>query len=198
MPRPNDSDTHTRFITRMPDRLWRVAVEFGDLALPVVYISDKVHGGKDAALAKAIALRDRLVKTHKIPLRTYDGNGWQVSRATNTSGQVGVFLEATERAGTQVRNWTYLYQQDGKSRRLRLSIRKHGYVAAWQRLADERAKRTGHPSNPIPPNPTAELKEWALRYRVALPSGKALSEARQAWQAGDKKRYRKAMATLLA
>lgn len=113
----------------MPDKLWRVAVNFGELVTPVVYFSDRKYGSKDAALAKAIQLRDRLVKKHKIPLRTYDGKGWMVSRATNISGQVGLYLESSVRSGTEVRNWTYCFQS-GKQQRIRRSIRKHGYVAA--------------------------------------------------------------------
>lgn len=126
MTRPTSPDTSMRFITRMPDRLWRVAVAFGTFKPAAVYFSDRHYGGEQAARAAAIAHRDHLVKKHKIPLRTYDGNGWQVARVTSPTNQVGLCLEVRDVHGTMVANWTYLFQKDGRQRRIRLSIRQHG------------------------------------------------------------------------
>lgn len=196
MTRPTSPDTSMRFITRMPGRLWRVAVAFGTFQPAAVYFSDRHYGGEQAARAAAIAHRDHLVKKHKIPLRAYDGNGWQVARVTSPTNQVGLCLEVRDVHGTTVANWTYLFQKDGRQRRIRLSVRQHGYVTAWQRLGRLRQQRTGQPSNPLPPNPSRQLRQWAQRYDVSLPHADFLDAARQALAGPDKALARQAMAML--
>lgn len=169
MPRPNTTNTAMRFITRARDPLWRVWVQFRNIDLGQVYFSDKQHGGKDAALKAAMVCRDKMVREHNIPLRTYAGSGFCVSHKKSKSGSVGISLEPDNPSNPGRVNWVAKNEVDGSTKKCARSIRKYGYVGAWKIVAQFRQEHTGQPVPENPPPPPEWLRDWATERGVVLP-----------------------------
>lgn len=161
--RPTSSDTSMRFITRMQDALWRVWIVFGTFDSGQIYFSDKQYGSRDKACQAAKKHRDKLVKKHNIPLRIYDGNGFNISHSKNTSGTVGIGLQIDRRRDPASISWRSTTMINGRQSPVARSIRRYGYTQAWQMVAKIREQHTGIRVSKTPPPPTPELLEWAAQ-----------------------------------
>lgn len=157
-----------RFISRA-DRCWRVWVQYGKFNSGQLYFGDAKFGGRQNALVAAKFHRDRLVRENGIPMRTYTGNGYCVTSKRNTSGTVGITLAKTDSGPTLRVFWSSRSMVDGHQTQTARSIRKFGYIRAWQLVAAVRAKHTGLQIPAIPPAPPEWLKKWAAAEGVALP-----------------------------
>lgn len=159
--RPKTADTTMRFITRMPDALWRVWITFKDSDFGQQYFSDKTYGGKDHALKAATTYRDRVVRKHKIPLRSYAGSGFCVQHTRSTTGAVGITLSVDSVDDVRRVSWTAKNAVDGRLDQMSRSIRKYGYVGAWRLVARFRQAHTRLPVPKNPPPPPDWLRRWA-------------------------------------
>jgi hypothetical protein len=110
---------------------------------------DARYGGKAAALAVAIAYRDRLLAT--IPR-------WRIHHqrsARNTSGHIGAFL-AEQRHGRRVDQfWTATWKEGGRYRRRAFSVKLHGRRAKAMAIALRREKAAAAYA-PLPAPPPRE------------------------------------------
>lgn len=171
MPRPVSADTSHRFITRAAYAAWRVWVQFGDIDLGQLYVSDQEFGGKTESLRKAIKLRDTLVKKHGIPLRTYDGNGFHAKHKNNKSGVCGINLSVTHADTDYMRvSWRTASTINGERIILSKSIKRYGYIGAWRLIAQERERHTGLKAPRMPPKPPEWLIAWAAERNIVLGS----------------------------
>jgi hypothetical protein len=166
--RPTTSDVQMRFISRAQDRLWRVWVVFGDFDSSQVYFSDKQYGSEQRALKAAIAYRDALVRRNKILMRVYAGNGFNMKHSRNTTGTVGIQLHMDTRTDPLRASWRSAIMREGRQVPMSRSIRRYGYVGAWQLVAAYRQAHTGQKTPLLPPEPTDELRQWAAQTGVAL------------------------------
>lgn len=157
-----------RFITRMPDGLWRVWVMFGTLDCGQIYFGDAAYGGLNSALRKALKCRDDLIREHNIPLREYAGNGWCAKHAKNTSGEVGIALEKKPAIDPYYVAWAVRNMVDGKQWHRSWSIKKYGYLGAWRLATEARVKHTGQPTSEAPPAPPDWLVKWARERSIDL------------------------------
>ncbi len=169
MSRPNTTDTELRYIIRMPDKLWRVWITFNGKDFGQMYFSDKEYGNKDASLTAAIAYRDKVITTNKIPLRIYAGNGFCVRHKNNKSGVVGILLAVDNHDDPRRVHWQAKIMVDGNQRKTSQSVRQYGYVGAWQLVAAIRENHTQIPVPKKPPAPPAWLRLWAAERGVSMP-----------------------------
>lgn len=165
--RPKTKDG-LRFITRMPDKLWRVWVTFGTDDYGQHYFGDAAYGGKNSALRNALAFRDKLLRENKIPVREYNGNGWCVKHSRNTSGDVGVCLSKKPAENPYYVAWTVRNVVDGQQKNKSWSIKKHGYAGAWLKAAQARSKHTSQPHSNEPPPPPDWVIAWARDRDIDL------------------------------
>ena len=168
MSRPNTPETELRYITRMPDNLWRVWITYGKKDFEQIYFSDKKYSGKKKALDAAILYRDRVLAEHKIPVRIYTGNGFCVKHKNNKSGEIGITLDVDDRGNPTRVRWTTRNMVNGKQRTFARSIRKYGYIGSWQLVAGIRRAHTKMDVAETPPSPPGWLKRWAKKYNVNL------------------------------
>lgn len=108
--------------------------------------SDSLHGGADAALVKANAFRDEVFAGMPSP-------GHPSTHRTNTRGStgiVGVTLSSRTRPGRPTHWYWEAYWNDshGTQKKKRFSIRKLGYLPAWEQAVACREQKTNLPLNP--------------------------------------------------
>jgi hypothetical protein len=161
MHKTNPADVATKYITRMPDPLWRVWVKIGNIDLGQQYFSDKQCGSMALSWIAAVEYRDKIMKQHKLKLRTYSGDGFYTTTRTNAYSPVpGIGLMVDDIQKPSKINWCCRNMVGGVQTRRAFSIRKYGYQGAWELAA---ALRAAHTDLTIPkkaPTPPDWLAEW--------------------------------------
>lgn len=96
---------------------------------------DQRHGGKQPALRKAIAHRDKMLSI--LPERS----ALKTSNSTNTSGVVGVYrMKQRTKKGRLSRHWCGSWRIKGRVRKRCFSIAKYGELTAKQLAIEARAE----------------------------------------------------------
>lgn len=134
-------------LRRLDDkRSWRLEIKRSPGSVRTCF-HDARYGGKAAALAEAIAYRDRVLAA--IPR-------WRIhSRPSvrNSSGHIGVFL-AEQRHGSRVdRFWTAIWKEGGRYRRRAFSVKRHGSRDAKAMALVLRREKVAVARAPLPPPP---------------------------------------------
>lgn len=172
---PSEHVRKMQFITRMPDKLWRVWVTFNGTDFGQVYFSDKTCGSEGASLEAAQKHRDAVVAENKIPLRVYAGDGYYVQHAKSHSQLGGVTLVADDTERPTRVNWSAHIMRNGKPGRRSFSIRLYGYAAAYLKAARVRVAHTGQEIPPVPA-PPPWVVAWAATYGVNLDMTESLPQ----------------------
>lgn len=167
-----DLEKLLRFVTRAhPSTMagWRVWVTFNGVDYGQTYFGDLKYGGQDEALLAALAYRDKVIKKHHIPLRSYAGNGYCVQSSRSKTGVPGVTLSYCRRGESVTVRWHVRYQDEGAQQHKSWSVRKYGYVGAWRLATQVRARVTGTQPPALPPPPPPWLLEWAKDIELSIP-----------------------------
>lgn len=112
------------------------------------YFADNAFGGETEALIAAKARRDVLFEgvAPPKPKRVRRTN------TRNTSGAIGITL-VREGAGSNYFYWVAYWSTAQGQHRKRFSVRKHGYLPAWEKALAYRTDKTGEP-----------FSEWVLAH----------------------------------
>jgi hypothetical protein len=101
------------------------------------YFADSKYGGSDGAFATATKKRDAVFQEKHTPL-AQKGN---VSHSKNTSKIVGVAFEVNaDRPSSMC--WSAHWNVATKQRRKRFSVKKYGFIGAWERAIATRQEKT--------------------------------------------------------
>ena len=169
MGRMSNLDLKLRYITRHPDKTWRVWVTYKDFDSEQLYFSFREYGGEAEALAAATSCRDKILKEQGIRLRKYDGNGYCVKHVRCTSGQVGIRCQVQYRKNRNpTADWTAKIQMDGVQKHRAWSIKRYGYVNAWKQAVAYRCAHTGEPIPTAPPPVPEAVLDWAKEFDIDI------------------------------